>query len=137
DRSVYENAEVFARNLYEKDLISERDWATYQRIYQNLIELVPAPNLIVYLRANLPTLLHRIHLRGREYERKVPTSYLAELNQLYDRWSRTFTVAPILTVNTDKINFVEDEIALEALVSHIESALPVRQLPLFKKRNGN
>ncbi|MEK7102058.1 MAG: deoxynucleoside kinase, partial [Patescibacteria group bacterium] len=62
---------------------------------------------------------------------------LAELNQLYDRWSRTFTVAPILTVNTDKINFVEDEIALEALVSHIESALPVRQLPLFKKRNGN
>lgn len=136
DRSVYENAEVFARNLYEKDLISERDWATYQRIYQNLIELVPPPNLIVYLRANLPTLLRRIHLRGREYERRVPTSYLAELNQLYDRWARTFTVAPILTVNTDKINFVEDEAALKELVQHIENALPVRQLPLFKKRNG-
>lgn len=137
DRSVYENAEVFARNLYEKDLLSERDWNTYQQIYQNLIDLVPPPNLIVYLRAMVPTLRRRIELRGREYERRVPTSYLAELNQLYDRWTRTFTIAPIMTVNTDKVNFVEDENALEQLVREIENALPVRQLPLFKKRNGN
>lgn len=137
DRSVYENAEVFARNLYEKDLLSERDWATYQQIYQNLIDLVPPPNLIVYLRATVPTLRRRIELRGREYERRVSTSYLAELNQLYDRWTRTFTIAPIMTVNTDNVNFVEDDNALEQLVREIENALPVRQLPLYKKRNGS
>lgn len=137
DRSVYENAEVFARNLYEKDLLSERDWATYQQIYQNLVDLVPPPNLIVYLRATVPTLRRRIELRGREYERRVPTSYLAELNQLYDRWTRTFTIAPIMTVNTDKVNFVEDDDALDSLVREIENALPVRQLPLYKKRNGS
>ncbi|MEK7481148.1 MAG: deoxynucleoside kinase [Patescibacteria group bacterium] len=136
DRSVYENAEVFARNLYEKDLLSERDWQTYQQIYQNLIDLVPPPNLIVYLRATVPTLRRRIELRGREYERRVPTSYLAELNQLYDRWTRTFTIAPIMTVNTDAVNFVEDETALDTLVHEIENTLPVRQLPLYKKRNG-
>ena len=137
DRSVYENAEVFARNLYEKDLMSERDWATYNRIYHNLIDLLPPPNLIIYLRANVPTLLHRIDTRGREYERKVPRYYLAELNRLYDEWARTFTVAPVLTVNTDRINFVEDEGALVALTDMIESRLPVQELPLFKKRFAN
>ena len=137
DRSVYENAEVFARNLYEKDLLSERDWQTYQQIYQNLIDLVPPPNLIVYLRATVPTLRRRIELRGREYERRVPTSYLAELNQLYDRWTRTFTIAPIMTVNTDTVNFVEDETALDTLVREIENTLPVRQLPLYRRRNGD
>ena len=133
DRSVYENAEVFARNLYEKDLLSERDWATYNRIYQNLINVLPPPHLIVYLRASVPTLLHRIARRGREYEKRIPKYYLAELNQLYDRWAQSFTVAPVLTVDTDRINFVEDEAALEALTEMITNRLPIQQLPIFRR----
>lgn len=133
DRSVYENAEVFARNLFERGLLSERDWGTYQTIYQTLVALLPPPNLIIYLRANIPTLLNRIEKRGRDYERKVDPNYLLELSNLYDRWAETFNLAPILCVKTDHINFVEDDKALEKLAKDILSAIPHQPLPLFDK----
>lgn len=131
DRSVYENAEVFARNLYEQGILSDRDWQTYQIIYQTLITMLPSPNLIIHLRASVPTLLERIARRGRVYERAVEPEYLGDLNRLYDLWADTFHLTPILRVNTDKINFIEDDAALEKLVQDIIQLLPQKSLPLY------
>lgn len=131
DRSVYENAEVFARNLYERGFLSERDWQTYQTIYQTLIALLPPPNLIIYLRATVPTLIHRIGSRGRDYEQKIDPNYLIELNRLHEEWAHSFTRAPILPVATDRINFIDNDAALERLVNTIVNTLPLQPLPLF------
>lgn len=132
DRSVYENAEVFAHNLYLRGFLSERDWQTYQTMYQTLIALLPPPNLIIYLRANVPTLLRRISRRGRDFEQKADPEYVAELNRLHEDWAANFTLAPMLRVNTDYVNFVEDDAALEKLCNSIVRTLPLQQLP-FKK----
>lgn len=106
DRSVFEDAEVFARNLYEQGLLSERDHATYQELYQALTALLPPPDLVVYLRASVDTLQQRISHRGRAYERRIVPDYLAQLNTLYERWIAAFTLCPVLTVPADRLDFV-------------------------------
>lgn len=133
DRSVYENAEIFARNLYENNLIAERDWQTYNNLYLNLLDLLPAPHLVVYLKANTPTLIRRIDKRGRSYERRVSQKYIRSLNRLYNQWAASFTAAPLLTIDTNRINFVENDAACEALAQKIITTLPLRRLPLYKK----
>ncbi len=135
DRSVYENAEIFAKNLYENGLISEKDWRTYNNLYQNLLQLLPPPNLVVYLKAHTPTLMKRISKRGRDYERRVTKKYIRSLNRLYNSWAGNFTQAPLLTINTDRINFVEDEKACQSLAQNIITRLPHRRLPLYKSHN--
>ncbi len=131
DRSIFENAEVFARNLYEQGVLTSRDWQTYQIIYQTLITMLPSPNLIIYLRASVPTLLERIVRRGRVYERAAHPDYLRDLNRLYDLWADNFGLVPILKVDTDKINFVQDDQALENLIQDIVHLLPQKSLPLY------
>ena len=131
DRSVYENAEVFARNLYKHGKMSEHDWATYKNIYESLIELVAPPSLIIYLHASVPVLVQRIENRGREFEQKVDPEYLGELNELYEEWTANFKLAPILRVNTDNINFIENKEALEKLSQEIMKSIPNQPLPLF------
>ncbi|KKR04121.1 MAG: Deoxyguanosine kinase / deoxyadenosine kinase subunit [Parcubacteria group bacterium GW2011_GWC2_39_14] len=131
DRSVYENAEVFARNLYKHGKMSEHDWATYKNIYESLIELVAPPSLIIYLHASVPVLVQRIENRGREFEQKVDPEYLGELNELYEEWTTNFKLAPVLRVDTDNINFIEDKEALEKLSQEIMKSIPNQPLPLF------
>ena len=106
DRSVYEDAEIFAHNLYLQDAIKERDYATYQELYQVLVEFLPPPDLIIYLRASVSTLLDRISMRDRSYERSISASYLANLNDLYERWVAGFNLCPILTVQCDNLDYV-------------------------------
>jgi deoxyadenosine/deoxycytidine kinase len=106
DRSVYEDAEIFAHNLYLQDAINERDYATYQELYQVLVEFLPPPDLIIYLRASVSTLLDRISLRDRSYERSISAAYLANLNDLYERWVAGFNLCPILTVPCDNLDYV-------------------------------
>jgi len=134
DRSVYENAEVFARNLYERGLMSERDWETYSNTYHLIVDLLPPPNLIVYLKASVSTLQRRISTRGRDYEQDVDPKYLEELNILYDKWASTCNIAPVLTVNTNRINFVENERALDDLSEKILTRVPIQTLPLYKNQ---
>ena len=131
DRSVYENAEVFARNLYKHGKMSEHDWATYKNIYESLIELVAPPSLIIYLHASVTVLVQRIENRGREFEQKVDPEYLGELNELYEEWTTNFKLAPVLRVDTDNINFIEDKEALEKLSQEIMKSIPNQPLPLF------
>ncbi|MDP3985283.1 MAG: deoxynucleoside kinase [bacterium] len=123
DRSVYENAEVFAKNLYQQGHISERDWATYWNLYQTFMHELPAPNLIIYLKASVPVLQKRIVDRGRAFEKTIETSYLETLNKLHDDWVTSFRQAPVLTIDTDAIDFNTDKIAIATLARRIKKEL--------------
>jgi deoxyadenosine/deoxycytidine kinase len=119
DRCVYEDANVFARNLYEQGKIPERDWRVYQSIYEGVIQFVPPPNLLIYLQADLATLQRRIQQRGREYERQIPLDYLRGLQRLYENWIRDYRLSPVLVVTTDWLNFVSDESHLELVAQKV------------------
>ncbi len=131
DRSVYEDAEIFAKNLYQQGYISERDWQTYWELYQALTELLPPPDLVVYLNASVPTLLHRIALRGREYEKNIAPDYLARLNVLYDEWIADFKLCPVLIVPADRLDFVANGKHLELIAQKIQEKLRGVQMVLF------
>ena len=123
DRSVYEDAEIFARNLYLQGDISTRDYAVYQELYQILISLLPPPNLIVYLRASVPTLQGRISKRGRDYEASIPVDYLGRLNNLYEEWIDSFTQCPVLIVPSDSLNLVSSDENISQVVNAIQEKL--------------
>lgn len=123
DRSVYEDAEIFARNLFDRGDMDARDWATYQTLYETLCALLPPPNLVVYLRASVPTLQRRIGQRGRDYEQQVPADYLDQLNTLYDRWAADFTLCPVLTVETDQLDYVQHDTHLDRIWQKIDGRL--------------
>ncbi len=123
DRSVYEDAEIFARNLYRQGHLSERDWLSYFELYQTLAHLLKPPDLVIYLRASTPTLRRRIAGRGREYERNIADSYLQDLNQLYDEWVSNFSLSPVLTVDTDNLDYVQYDEHLEQIWSRIADRL--------------
>ncbi len=131
DRSLYEDAEVFARNLYIHGRMSERDWATYRELYRTVITLLPLPDLVVYLRASVPTLRRRIARRGRGFEAGITDEYLGELNALYEQWIRGFGLAPALVVPTDRIDFVSEERDFQQIVEQVEERLRDRQGLLF------
>ncbi len=106
DRSVYEDAEVFARNLHQRRNMKDRDYQLYRDLYEEFIKIVPPPNVIVYLKASVPTLIERIHRRGRDFEQDISPLYLQQLNELYNAWIEDFTLCPILTIETDFLDFV-------------------------------
>lgn len=107
DRSIYEDAEIFARNLYRQGLMHDRDYANYEALYQTMLAFCPPPDLVVYLKASLPTLQARIAMRGREYEQAIPVDYLARLNDLYEGWFQSFDRCPVLTIPADEWDFVK------------------------------
>lgn len=106
DRSVYEDAEVFARNLHQRGNMSERDYQVYRALYEEFIQIIPRPDLIVYLKASVPTLIERIHRRGRDFEQDISPLYLQQLNELYKAWIEDFTLCPVLTIQADYLDFV-------------------------------
>jgi deoxyadenosine/deoxycytidine kinase len=123
DRSVYEDAEVFANNLYRQGLIGERDYRSYRDLYQVLAEFLPPPDLVLYLRASVPTLLERIRSRGRDYERQISTDYLRQLNELYESWITHFTLCPVLTIPADDLDYVAIPAHLDLIVRKVEEKL--------------
>jgi deoxyadenosine/deoxycytidine kinase len=131
DRSLYEDAEVFARNLYERGSMSARDWDTYRELYRTLTTLLPPPDLVVYIRASVPTLKKRIALRGRGFEADIPDEYLEGLNRLYEDWISGFTLAPVLVIPGDRMDFVEESKDFKAILRTIERRLRDQQGLLF------
>jgi deoxyadenosine/deoxycytidine kinase len=131
DRSVYEDAEIFAKNLYRQGYIAERDWNTYRELYEVLTELLPPPDLVVYLNASVPTLLQRIALRGRDYEKSISPDYLQQLNILYDEWIADFALCPILIVPADRLDFVVHSQHLDLIAQKVQEKLRGEQLVLF------
>lgn len=106
DRSIYEDAEIFARNLHQRGNMSQRDYQVYRDLYDEFIQFLPRPDLVVYLKASLPTLIERIHRRGRDFEQDVSPLYMQQLNELYNGWIEDFTLCPILIVPADNLDFV-------------------------------
>lgn len=133
DRSVYEDAEIFARNLFEQGYITDRDFQTYCDLYQTLLSFLPAPDLVVFLRASVPVLLNRISLRQREYEQGIPTEYLEKLNHLYERWINDFTLCPVLTVPADDLDFVMRPDHLDLIASKVLEKLTGKDIVQFSK----
>ncbi len=123
DRSVYEDAEIFARNLYLQRSMTERDWSCYHELYQTLSTLLDPPDLVIYLRASVPTLRTRIEQRGREYEQAITDAYLEQLNTLYDEWATGFSLSPVLTIDTNRLNYVRYEEHLEQIWQRIDDRL--------------
>lgn len=126
DRSVYEDAEIFARNLFLQGDISKRDYNVYQDLYHILIKLLPPPNLIIYLQANVETLEKRIALRSRDYESNIPRIYLERLNILYEEWMNSFTESPILVIPCDSLNLVEDNTHIHKVIEAVRDKLTGR-----------
>lgn len=106
DRSVYEDAEIFARNLHQRGNMSNRDYKVYRELYEEFIQSIPRPDLILYLKASVPTLIERIHRRGRDFEQDISPLYLQQLNELYNSWIEDFTLCPVLTIPSDNMDFV-------------------------------
>lgn len=131
DRSVYEDAEVFARNLYLQGDMDERDYDSYQELYFVLTSFLPPPDLVVYLRASVATLLRRISMRGRDYEKGISSDYLQRLNVLYEEWIQGFTLCPILTVPTDELDFVANDTHLTLITARIMDKLQGKEEVVF------
>lgn len=123
DRSVYEDAEVFARNLYLQGDMSTRDYGVYQDLYQILIDLLPPPNLVVYLRATVDTLLERINTRGRGFEAGISRSYLERLNVLYEEWIASFAQCPVLIIPSDNLNLVSSSAHISQVVQLVQDQI--------------
>lgn len=137
DRSVYEDAEVFARNLYQQNLISERDYSAYRDLYQVLSEFLPPPDLVVYLRATVPTLSDRIAKRGRDYESRITPEYLTQLNVLYEDWISNFSLCPVLTVPADDLDYVAHPRHLELIVHKVQDKLMGKEVVIFNPEEVN
>lgn len=108
DRSVYEDAEIFAENLHRRGLMSQRDYQTYRNVYEGIAAFLPPPDLLIYLQAPVGVLAERISKRGRDYERKVSIAYLSDLNELYDHWAKTWQICPVYTIQTANMDFVHE-----------------------------
>lgn len=123
DRTIYEDAHIFAPNLYEMGLMSKRDFENYFSFFETLRRMVQPPDLMIYLKASVPTLVAQIQKRGREYEENIRLDYLKKLNDYYNRWAETYKEGPILIVNVDENKFPENEEHLGEIISRIDSQL--------------
>jgi deoxyadenosine/deoxycytidine kinase len=131
DRTVYEDAEIFAHNLYLQGHMGERDWRSYWDLYQTVITILPPPDLVIYLQASVPVLQGRIRHRGRDYEQEIGADYLTQLNELYEGWVERFSLCPVLTVPTDDLDFVAVNSHLELIASRVLDKLHGKEVVVF------
>ena len=131
DRTVYEDAEIFAENLYRQGNMSERDYRTYRDLYEAMMLYLPPPDLVVYLRASVSTLLQRIRMRGRDFEQDVSSEYLDQLSELYEEWIERFTQCPVLMVPSDNLDFVKHDGHMELIVAKIVEKLEGKEVVVF------
>ncbi len=126
DRSVYEDAEIFARNLFLQGDISERDFGVYQDLYQILVTLLPPPDMIIYLKTSVPVLAQRIAHRGRDFEADIPQDYLTRLNGLYESWIAHVNQCPVLIISTDNLDLVTRQEHIDLVVNAVKDKLTGR-----------
>ncbi len=123
DRTIYEDAEIFAPNLHAMGLMSTRDFQNYTSLFQLMSKLVKAPDLLIYLRASVPTLVNQIQQRGREYENSIRLDYLKQLNERYEAWISHYTAGKLLVVNVDKIDITQNPEDLSSVIDKIDAHL--------------
>jgi len=108
DRTIYEDAEVFAAYLYRRRFIRKRDWEVYEALYQTILDALQPPDLLIYLRASVRTIRGRIKTRGRPEEQTIPVSYIRSLNKLYEEWFEGYSQSPTLVLDTDSLDYRTD-----------------------------
>ncbi len=123
DRTIYEDAEIFAKNLHRQRFIDKRDFGTYWELYQSVSAALQPPDLMIYLQCPVRTLKQRIRLRGRVMERELPTSYLSRLSALYEEWFNGYKLSPVLVLPTDKLDYLTDLVDRVDLFRQIERHL--------------
>jgi deoxyadenosine/deoxycytidine kinase len=123
DRTIYEDAYIFAPNLHSMGLLSTRDFETYSSLFNLMISLVQPPDLMIYLRASVPTLVHQIQKRGRKYEASIRLDYLQRLNERYEAWAENYKLGKILIIDVDTYNFVENTEDLSHVIDKINALL--------------
>lgn len=128
DRSIYEDAAVFARNLFEEGKMTKRDYQSYQRMYGAIVKALRPPDVLIYLSADVATLRKRIGMRGRSYEQSIETVYLERLNVLYESFIAGYDLSDVLTIRADEIDFVHnsaDRLAVLAKLERFGLARPI------------
>jgi deoxyadenosine/deoxycytidine kinase len=120
DRTVYEDAGIFARNLFDEGIMDARDYGSYCRMFEAVKRALRPPDLLVYLRASLPTLRDRIRQRGRDYEEQISDPYLERLNRLYDRWFDAYDLSDKELIDADTLDFVNHPADLERVLRRLE-----------------
>ncbi|MBN1398862.1 MAG: deoxynucleoside kinase [Bacteroidetes bacterium] len=128
DRSIYEDAEIFARNLYNIGKMTERDYKNYISLFHVMIEYLKPPDLMIYLRSNVDTLVKQISIRGRDFEQNIERSYLEQLNKLYEEWIAGYKLGPLLVIENDDLDFVNNEADLKYIIARVKYRLPQMQL---------
>lgn len=127
DRSIFEDFEIFARASLELGNVTQRDFDTYQKVYNLVVKSLPAPDLLLYLQAPVEILLERIRARGRSMEAGVTAEYLALLERYYDHWLADFDLCPVLTIRTDDLDFVHKPAHLDIVIQRIHDKLSGRE----------
>ena len=120
DRTIYEDAHIFAGNLHEMGLMSSRDIETYMQIFRLVTNLVQKPDLLIYLKASVPTLVKQIHKRGRDYEMNIDVAYLERLNKKYNHWIEELYEGRVLVVDKDTEDFVADPSVFERICAEVD-----------------
>lgn len=128
DRSIYEDAYIFARALHHMGNLSERDYLAYRRLFELVVQGLPKPNLLIYLKAPVPVLIERIHRRARNIETGISADYLNLLDSFYDEWLKAFDWCPVLTIRTDDLDFVHKSQHLETVVERIQDKLAGKEV---------
>jgi deoxyadenosine/deoxycytidine kinase len=120
DRTIYEDAFIFAENLHDMGLMTTRDYQNYQSIFDNMTAYIKAPDLLIYLKASVPTLVNNIQRRGREYETGIRLDYLSKLNDKYQKWINNYKLGKLLIVDKDSIDFANNTEDLATIVQMVE-----------------
>ena len=123
DRTIYEDVEIFSKNLHDMGYLDDRDWKTYSDLFLNMTKFLKSPDIIIYLRADLDILLERINNRNRDYEAKIDPEYLKRLNLMYDEWIENITWTKVLIIDTNTFNIFEDKETLESIFKDIKEKL--------------
>ena len=124
DRTIYEDAEIFATALHDMRNFTGRDWDTYWSFYQIILDAIRPPDLMIYLRCSMRTLRQRIRLRGREMENDIPLAYLKRLERLYENWLGSYSLSEVLVLETDKLDYINDMVDCLDVMERVEALLP-------------
>lgn len=123
DRTIYEDAHIFAPNLHAMGLMTNRDYKNYSELFELMERMVQPPDILIYLRSSISNLVHQIHKRGREYENSISIDYLSRLNELYETWIRDYEKGKLLVVNVDEIDFVDNPEDLGEIITRVDAEI--------------
>ena len=123
DRTIYEDAFIFAPNLNAMGLMTQRDYDNYLALFDTMLDLVKPPDLLVYLQSSIPSLVNKIHKRGRDYEKTISIEYLSRLNERYEAWISNYNSGKLLKINVDDLDFVENKSDYETILELIKKEL--------------